>query len=58
MVQKHKQLKMVQRFTLNTVGKQTPRKLHVSFAHITVTSQRILTVRTKPKFGKFVVSFA
>ena len=39
-----------------TVGKQTPCKL--SFAHITVTSQRILTVQTKAKFRKFVVSFA
>ena len=39
-----------------TVGQQTPCKL--SFAHKTVTSQRILIVRTKRKFGKCVVSFA
>ena len=39
-----------------TVGKQTPCKL--SFAHTTVTSQTILTVRAKPKFGKILVLFA
>ena len=41
--------------TAITVGKQTPCEL--SFAQITVKSERILTVRTKPKFG-FVVPFA
>ena len=39
-----------------TVGKQTLCKL--SFAHLTVTSQRILAVQTKPKFRKFVVPLA
>ena len=41
---------------LLTVGKQTPCKL--SFAYILVTSRINLTVRAKPKFGKFVVLFA
>ena len=39
-----------------TVGKQTPCKL--SFTYITVTSQGILTFRTKPKFAKNVAPFA
>ena len=39
-----------------TVGKQTLCK--PSFAHTTVTSQKILMVQIKPKFRKFVVPFA
>ena len=39
-----------------TVGKQTLCKL--SFTYILVKSRVNLTVRTKPKFGKFVVLFA